>query len=148
MVVKTKETIGTFKAITFTGEAIDFVVKGDGIYCDFLSERLSEENRAMPIRMLQLKPNFTYYYTDNYSWKVPCYLKETGMKNSLIKNFEINEDLLTVMTQLELVRYSHDMAVLYGLNAKYSYDRKSQTRAFKHVPKEKRMVLAKRGIFN
>ncbi len=147
-IVETKKPIGTFKAITFSGETIDFIVKSDGIHCDLLSERLLEKYRSMPIRMLHIKPNFAYYYYDDWSRIVPHCLKESGMHNSLIKNFQIDQDLLITMNKLQLVRYSKEMAILYGLDERLSFDGGTQRRAFKHVALEKRMLLQKKGIFN
>lgn len=74
--------------------------------------------------------------------------KETGMQNSLIKRFEIDKNLLITMSQLQLVRYSKEMAIFYGFDPEFAFDKNQQTRSFKHVPSSKVLEKAKKGIFN
>ena len=146
--METKKEIGTFKGITFHEEVIDFIVKSDGIYCDVLSKRLRKEDQKRPIRMLQLKPNFQYWYFDNFSRCIPRYFKESGMHNSLIKRFEIDKNLLITMSQLQLIRYSKEMAIFYDFDTEFAFDKEQQTRSFKHVGPDKFLEKAKKGIFN
>lgn len=134
--------IGKFDAITFDGDRINFEVYDNKVVkCDSLG-------LLRPIKRMILKPNVTLYFENGQHFTADLYERATGNKRFLIKEYQINEDLLDYMIDNQMAEYSTDCAVLYDFDIEKAYDRKYQTRAFKYVKeKSKRMVKAKQGIF-
>ena len=134
-----KNVIGRFTATTFTDEDIHFIVY-DNNTID--SPTLNIKN----ITCMQLKPRFEFI-TDEYAYDTYKGLaKKDGYE--LIKEYDIEPELLTHMRQKRMVKYSQDMAMLYGFDPDKSFDRNGGY-PFKRVVK-KRQILEKerKGIFN
>lgn len=55
-----------------------------------------------------------------YKYNVPA--SNNGEDSQLIDNYDIDEDLFDYLKQNGMIRYSNDMAYLYGFNDKIGYD--------------------------
>ncbi len=107
--------INRFYATSFDDEMIEFIVFSDNtIDCPTLG--INSFNRII------LKPRFVLvgeklYYT--YTTR-----KKIGFNDSsdLIKNYDIDEELFDYMKENGMIRYSNDMAYLYGFEDKNGYD--------------------------
>ena len=77
------------------------------------------------------------------------FYRSLDMEKDYVASFDIDEDLLYELVCKDILRYSTDMAFLYGFDPELSYDRHDNTRAFKHVKDESKILaLQKKGIFN
>lgn len=132
-----------FKAITFMGRELEFRVTEDN---EIISESFSFN---VPIKRLILKPNLEFICEGRIGFDLDGIARSTRSVKDLVQYFIIDEDLLLELVSLDKIRYSTDMAFLYGFNPDFAYDRRENTRAFKHVKDESKILsLQKRGIFN
>ena len=159
-----KEPIKSFTAVTYDNKTYHFIIADDNkIYCcEFRLEYAAD--------IIELKPNFvlrdkeyqTIYSLKEYLKELPKqepkqYLYEQLSKEelekqqqNLIKNYIIESSVLKYLIENKMLTYSHDMAILYGLDPKYSYDGYFQTRSFKknrHKENQKILTKQKKGIF-
>lgn len=106
---------GRFYATSFDNQIIEFIVFNDNtIDCPTLG--INSFNRII------LKPRFVLvgeklYYTYNARKKI-------GFNDSsdLIQKYDIDEELFDYLKQTDMIRYSNDMAYLYGFEDKNGYD--------------------------
>ena len=135
--------IREFKAFTFSGKEIKFQLdEKDFIYCESFSF-----NR--PIKRLILKPNIYFVCPDFRSYDMEGFYRSLDMEKDYVASFDIDEDLFYELVYKDILRYSTDMAFLYGFDPELAYDRIDNTRAFKHVKDESKILsLQKKGIFN
>lgn len=109
-----KHEIGKFYATTFDENIIEFVVFNDNTMdCPTLG--------IYSFKMIELKPRFVMWDDKNYyNYEVPAaHYTETC---KLIKNYDIDEELFMYLKQNRMIRYSNDMAYLYGFEDKKGYD--------------------------
>ena len=132
-----------FKAITFMGRELQFKVTEDN---EIISESFSFN---VPIKRLILKPNLEFICQGRVGFDLDGIARATGSVKDLVQYFIIDEDLLLELVLEDKLRYSTDMAFLYGFNPEFAYDRGENTRAFKHVKDESKILALQRmGIFN
>ena len=110
-----KYETGRFYATSFDGEIIEFIVFNDNtIDCPTLG--INSFNRII------LKPRFVLvgenlYYTYNARKKIGF-----NENSDLIQNYDIDEELFDYLKQEDMIRYSTDMAYLYGFSDTRGYD--------------------------
>lgn len=110
-----KQEIGKFYATSFNGISFEFIVFDDNTM-DCPTLNISSFSR------IELKPRFVlsgkdFYYTYN--------AKGTQKYTScpeLIGNYDIDEELFDYLKQNGMIRYSNDMAYLYGFSDTNGYD--------------------------
>lgn len=137
---KTRKEVGTFVATTFSDKDIIFKVYDNGfIECPTLDIK--------KIRKIDLKPRFELHSeVMDYTYDAPKNYK--GDTSGLIKEFDINEDLMLYMQSKGMVRYSQDMAVFYGFDALKAYDRNGGYPFKRAIKKGPILKYEKEGIFN
>jgi hypothetical protein len=108
-----KEELGRFSATSFDEKVINFVVYNDNtIDCPTLN--------AESFRMIELKPRFCLWNKKGcYTYNVRA---SHGDKSQLIQNYDIDEDLFAYLKENRMIKYSTDMAYLYGFKDKSGYD--------------------------
>lgn len=132
-----------FTAITFMGRELEFRVTEDN---EIYSESFSFN---VPIKRLIFKPNLYFVFDGGIGFDLDTIARDTRSVKDLVQYFIIDDDLLLELVVADKIRYSTDMAFLYGFNPIYAYDRCDNKRAFKHVKDESKILsLQKRGIFN
>ena len=110
-----KYEIGRFHATSFNDIVFEFIVFNDNTMdCPTLG--INSFSR------IELKPRFVlsgkdFYYTYNAKGAQ----KYTSCPE-LIGNYDIDEDLFDYLKQNGMIRYSSDMAYLYGFSDKNGYD--------------------------
>lgn len=120
-----KQEIGKFYATSFNGVVIEFIVYNDNtIDCPTLG--------LQDYTSIELKPRFELYghkvneegnFYDFKSYTYDVKSKEK-YKNplELIGNYDIEEELFDYLKQNGMIRYSNDMAYLYGFTDTKGYD--------------------------
>ena len=109
-----REEIGRFSATTFNGNVIEFIVFNNyTMSCPTLG--INSFNRII------LKPRFVLVGKDLY-YTYGDDNKEEKDPNVLISNYDINEQLFDHLKSLGMIKYSTDMAYLYGFSDKSGYD--------------------------
>ena len=110
-----KQEIGRFHAMSFNRIVFEFIVFDDNTM-DCPTLNLSSFNR------IELKPRFVLkgkdlYYTHNVKAK-----EENASPQELIGNYDIDDELFDYLKQNRMIKYSTDMAYLYGFGDKNGYD--------------------------
>ena len=109
-----KQEIGRFYATSFDGEVIEFIVYDDNTMdCPTLG--------VYSFKRIELKPRFVLSDGEkSYTYDVPA---ATSNDNSqLIGDYDIDEDIFMYLEENKMIRYSTDMAYLYGFENKKGYD--------------------------
>ena len=120
-----KQEIGKFYATSFNNNVIEFIVfNNNTIDCPTLG--------LQDYTSIELKPRFVlnghkideegnFYDFKCYTYDVKSKEK---FKNSLelIGNYDIDEELFYYLKQNKMIRYSNDMAYLYGFSDTKGYD--------------------------
>ena len=75
----------------------------------------------------------------------PKILNPIGDKGKLIKNFEINEDLFKHLKDNYMIRYSTEVAYLYGFKDKEGVDKRSKGHPFKWAEKKGPILVKQRN---
>lgn len=136
---KRAKVIGKFIATTFNDEDLIFkVYDNDTIECTTLD--------IGKIRTVHLKPRFELSSeVMHYTYDAP---KEIGSSSKLIKEFDIDEDLMAYLLSKDMVKYSQDMAIMYGFDPLKSYDRNGGYPFKRAIKKGPILTLEKDGYFN
>ena len=110
-----KQELGRFYVTTFNEIIFEFIVFNDNtIDCPTLN--LSSFNR------IELKPRFILSGNGSYyTYNVKAKEKNTNPQE-LISNYDIDDELFDYLKQNRMIRYSTDMAYLYGFSDKNGYD--------------------------
>ena len=109
-----KQVIGVFTAVTFDNEVHEFIVY-DNHTIDCPKLNLESMYR------INLKPRFELYGDDIwYISKAP-----SKIRDGLIREYNIDSDLFDYLKSNGMIRYSVDMAYLYGFEDKKGFDSKS-----------------------
>ena len=110
-----KQEIGRFYAKSFTGNVIEFIVYDDNTMdCPILN--------VYSFRRIYLKPRFVLCAKDlYYIYNVKTNEKYTNSQE-LIGNYDIDDELFDYLKQNGMIKYSTDMAYLYGFSDKNGYD--------------------------
>lgn len=131
-----------FTAITFSDKEYEFIIASDGnIYSDLFLK---------PARYIELKPNLYAKYQDggdHFSFDEQT--RRTGKERELIREYRIDDELLKELIQKKQAYISTEMAIFYGFDPDYGFDRKHKMNPFKHIKKEPEKILKyqKLGIF-
>lgn len=131
-----------FTAITFSDKEFEFIVAGDGnIYSDLF---------FMPASYIVLKPNLYAKYQDGGIFSFDERTRRTKAERELIREYRIDEDLLEYLIENKKAYISTEMALFYGYDPDYGYDRKYKGSAFKHIKKEPEKIFKrqKQGLFH
>ena len=153
--INRKPIIGRFTATTFDGHDILFRVLGDkrgrieNIKMDCPTLGISE------IERMHIKPRFELTLSEGgYVYDAPAHRK--GVRSKLIKSYDIDDELFLKLKKAGVIKYSGDMAYLYGLGTKGEdgeviidkdgFDKKKKT-AFHRATPEKSLNLQLRGFF-
>lgn len=112
-----KQEIGRFHAMSFNRIVFEFIVFDDNTM-DCPTLNLSSFNR------IELKPRFVLkgkdlYYTHNVKAKEK---EKNASPQELIGNYDIDDELFDYLKQNRMIKYSTDMAYLYGFGDKNGYD--------------------------
>ncbi len=138
-----RSIIGTFSASTFSGKQIDFTVFNDNTI-DCPTFGLNKYHKII------IKPRFEMAKIGNYiyTYDVKPIDKNYGI-NDLIAQYNIEKDVFNYMKSNEMIRYSTDMAYLYGFSDKNGYDIETKSEAFKRARKKGPILQKqKEGIFH
>ena len=112
---KTKD-VAKFKAITFSDKEFTITLDDECLYCEELFD--------YPIDRIFLNPNMRFInFSVNKRFSFDSYSRETGSKRYLIREYQIDDDLLYYMINNGMARISTDMALFYGFDLEYGYDR-------------------------
>lgn len=108
-----KHEIGKFYALSFDEKMIEFVVFDDNtMSCPTLN--------IESFKRIILKPRFELIGENvHYTYDAP---PTTYFESKLIENYDIDEDLFAYLKETGMIRYSTDMAYLYGFEDKNGYD--------------------------
>lgn len=131
-----------FTAITFSDKEFEFIVAGDGnIYSDLFFK---------PASYIMLKPNLYAKYQDGGNFSFDDRTRRTGEERELIREYRIDEDLLEDLVENKKAFISTEMALFYGYDPDYGYDRKHKMNPFKHIKKEPEKIFyrQKQGLFH
>ena len=131
------QEIGRFNIITFNNQKYEFIVYENYIYCKELTD--------FQIKKLYIRPNIELI-GENGRFLFNEYNKK---EKNYVKEYNINEELLKYLIENNIAYISTEMAIYYGLNKEYGYDKKEKNNAFKWA-KKKGLILKKQkeGIFN
>lgn len=123
---KEKELIGSFNITTTQDTDFCFKVYDDNsMSCD----DIKQDN----IRRMIIKPRFELY-TIGYSRSGKTeYVDHYVSPFSYIKKYDIDDELFDYLKLRGMIRYSTEMAYVYGFKDKRGYDIQDQKRAFKRV---------------
>lgn len=108
-----KQEIGRFYASSFDEKLLEFVVYDDNtMNCPTLEIDSFDK--------IELKPRFRIWREKRYyDYNVPSYRYGDSQ---LIGCYDIDEDLFAYLKERKMIKYSTDMAYLYGFEDKYGYD--------------------------
>lgn len=134
-----KREIGKFYAKRFDGIVYEFVVNDDKTMS---CPELCKES----ITKLIIQPRF-WLFCENNSCVRPA---QIGVQDNLIKEYDIDDELFEYLKAQRMIRYSTDMAYLYGFNDKNGFDAdKKGGRPFKWAEKKGPvLVKQKKGFYN
>lgn len=142
------EKVRYFSAVTYDDSTYKFAVTPkDEIYC-------YEFDITKPTKKIELKPNFILRdKTGRSFYGLDDFYRERKLKKSLIREWIIDEELFEYLIDNQMIMYSTQMALLYGLDPQYAFDAHYQKRAFKssrNNPAKRKRVLQpmKSGKFN
>lgn len=109
-----KQEIGRFYAESFDEKVIEFIVYEDNtMACPTLN--------IESFRKMELKPRFRLWSEKGYyTYDVPA--SSRFEQSQLIENYDIDEHLFAYLKENGMIRYSTDMAYLYGFEDKCGYD--------------------------
>ena len=119
-----KQIIGNFSAITFEKEIFEFIVYNDNtMSCPTLGIDSIIEINLKPRFILKGK-DFIYKYEakDKGVYNTPERTSATKPSKVLIGEYNIDEELFIYLKENKMIKYSTDMAYLYGFNDKEGYD--------------------------
>lgn len=108
-----KHEIGRFYASSFDEKMIEFIVFDDNtMSCPTLN--------IESFKRIILKPRFELIGENvHYTYDAP---PTTYFESKLIENYDIDENLFAYLKETGMIRYSTDMAYLYGFEDKNGYD--------------------------
>lgn len=141
-----------FDAVAVDGSTYHFSINIKGEISCF------EFGITYPASIIELKPNFVLRNADGSTlYSLDDHLRNRNKKKSdglsLINAWNIPEDVFEYLVNNKKIMYSVQMAVLYGFDPLYAFDKSHNKRAFKssrNRPEVKTRVLAKQkaGKFN
>ena len=133
-----REEVGRFNAVRFDREVYEFIVY-DNRTMD--CPALGAENA---IRLV-VKPRFLLF-GNGMIFVNPAM---PGVRDGLIKDFDINEELFEYLKGNNMISYSTDMAYLYGFRDKNGFDVADKGHPYKWAEKKGPiLVKQKRGQYN
>ena len=105
---------GKFYAATYDGKIFEFIVYDNNtIDCPKLN--------LYSFKKIELKPRFVMWNEKReYKYSVPA--NHNDLNSQLIGIYDIDEDLFEYLKLNRMIRYSTDMAYLYGFKDKNGYD--------------------------
>ncbi|MEE3343141.1 MAG: hypothetical protein VZS44_03535 [Bacilli bacterium] len=113
-----KKEIGKFYAIAFNNNYFEFIVYDDNtMSCPTLGIK--------SFKTIELKPRFVLkgIGEENNSYIYDAKSNEPDSSHpELIGNYTISEELFSLMKENKMIKYSTDMAYLYGFTDKDGYD--------------------------
>ena len=110
-----KYEIGRFYATSFNDIVFEFIVfNNNTIDCPTLG--ISSFNR------IDLKPRFVLRGKDLFYTYSAKGTQKYSSYSELIRSYDIDEELFNYLKQNGMIRYSTDMAYLYGFSDKNGYD--------------------------
>ena len=140
-----KNEIGKFYATTFEGNIIEFIVFDDyTMDCPTLN--------VYSYKIIELKPRFILWNdTKYYKYNVPATYQHPN--SQLISNYNIDKNLFEYLKLNRMIRYSTDMAYLYGFEDKKGYDSEPNhygvSSPYKRAKKKGPILTKQKGaIFN
>ena len=139
-----KQEIGRFYAVSFYGKVIEFIVYDDNtMSCPMLD--IGSFNK------IELKPRFVLRGEDlEYTYDVPATYDYSI--SELIGEYSIDDELFEYLKVNRMIRYSTDMAYLYGFSDTNGYDsnnRYSVGSPYKWAKKKGPILVKQRkGQFN
>ena len=120
-----KNIVGKFYAISFEQELIEFIVYDDNsIDCP--------SKNVFGAYYMHLKPRFVLYYPGGLYFHGEICENGFYSKNDSIKTYKIDSRVLDYMKDKEMICYSQDMAVWYGLPEDTSFDRELSKKRFSY----------------
>lgn len=138
-----KQEIGRFYAVSYSTDIMTFIVFDDNtMFCTRYPN--------LVIKRMEIKPRFVLYGDDfkvTYDAK-PVHFPE---RSNLICDYSFVEDeeLFNYLKKNSMIRYSTDMAFLYGLPNLEGYDKKYVRSPYKRASKKGPILARQRnGYFN
>lgn len=134
-----KQEVGSFYATTFEENVYEFIVYDDStMACPALD--------AEAIRKIIIKPRFVLV-CEKQVYISPA---ESGVRDGLIRDYDIDSDIFDYLKERNMIMYSTDMAYLYGFENKKGYDRNRQKgRPYKWAEKKGPVLVKQRkGQYN
>ncbi len=151
---KKRAVEGRFTLTTFDGRDIHFRVRNFGDHSKMECPTLGISD----IERMYLKPRFELKLQDGttYVYDVPGNRK--GTRSKLIQSFDIDKELLCKLKAEKMIKYSTDVAYLYGIgevdeNGEFhvdgnAFDIKTKGGAFHRSDPKKSLDLKLRGFFD
>ncbi len=130
-----KQEVGKFYATTFDEKFYEFIVNdNDTIDCPAFD--------VEGMRRIVIKPRFELCGGER-PFKNPA---RSDVKDDLIRDFDIDDDLFDYMREHNMIMYSTDMALLYDLKDKSGYDRyRKEGHPFKWAKKKGPILVRQRN---
>lgn len=135
-----KHEVGRFYATRYDGLTYEFVVNNNATMdCPALGVESGKR--------LIIKPRFVLFGEESVHL---CPAKHGGNIEGLIKEYSIDDDLFDYLKVHDMIKYSTDMAYLYGFKDKNGYDIKDKSgHPFKWAEKKGPiLVKQKKGQYN
>ena len=139
-----KQEVGRFYATSFDEMVFEFIVYNDGTMdCPLLD--------IYSFKKIELKPRFIIY-ADKCCYKYNVPASNYNGNSRLIKSYDIDEELFWYLKQRRMIRYSSEMAFLYGFSDTNGFDKNMYNHVgspFKWAKKKGPiLVKQKKGQFN
>lgn len=144
MKYKMKNVIGKFYGITYGKELIEFIVY-DNNTLDCPRANIKDAY------FMRLKPRFVLCSPEDYhfEYRVTVCGRVAGRHEDLIAKYVIDKDLLNHMINRNMIEYSEDMAYLYHLDDRGSFDKGLVKHRYKRALKKGHILKKQReGKFN
>lgn len=110
-----RQEIGRFTATSFNGVVVEFIVYDDNtMACPSLNINLFNKIVLKP-RFVLIGENLYYSYNAKPNNRL-------DNSSELIGKYDIDEDLFNYLKQNGMIKYSTDMAYLYGFSDTNGYD--------------------------
>lgn len=129
-----KAELGRFYAIAWDEASYEFIVNNDNTI-DVPELGIKEINKVV------ISPRFKLVKFA----PIPNTIQPLKGKKDLIKNFEINEDLFKYLKENYMIRYSTEMAYLYGFKDKKGFDARYKGHPFKWAEKKGPILVKQRN---
>ena len=114
-----KKEIGMFYAYSFRGKKIRFVVYDDKtIDCPILNLR--------DYNQLYIRPRFRMFSIDGRRYMFNALGSNEENKSDLIGRYDIDKKLFNYLKRNNMIKYSNDMAYLYGFSDTKGFDSKKE----------------------